>query len=78
MQIDKRKPEKITIHTFVVRGEIGLYCGFPMDMLRLDKAWPASTIEAAKMKPNDSPVEIKLEGLSCTPERWKSFGWEVL
>lgn len=78
MTITKNRQEKVHIHTFTVRGRIGSYTGFPMDMLRYDQAWPATGEDAAKIKPSDEPVEIRLHGLSCTPDRWKSFGWSIV
>ena len=64
---------------------------FPVDMLRYDHCWPASEQDSVAMttavKSSKDWVEmyvaenihfIVLNGHGCTPERWQSFGWEVL
>jgi hypothetical protein len=76
--MDKLKSERVSIYRFTVRGIVGARTPFPIDMLRYDQAWPATGEEAQKFAPAAEPVEIILYGLSCTPARWKTFGWDVL
>jgi hypothetical protein len=70
---DKARP----IYWFTVTGRDA----FPMDMLRHDMAWPASTVDAARML-NDTTWRRSLR-MGCalrggpTIGRWSSFGWSV-
>lgn len=49
---------------------------FPVDMLRHDMAWPATSEDAIKLL-DIGPRTITLCGLNQTPARWSSFGWKV-
>jgi hypothetical protein len=58
---------------------------FPIDMLRYDCSWPASSEDAAKIQDNAEKraprgVEITLSTHMGEPEkgRWQSFGWTVV
>lgn len=52
---------------------------FPMDMLRRDCAWPASTEDACKILDSEKrTVELVAQSRRfVTRERWASFGWKV-
>jgi hypothetical protein len=72
---------KVKIWTFTVFGQFE----FPFDMLRYDRAWPASEIESSHMEaPNPRSTDwrtirhVKLNSLNTpTAERWNSFGWGI-
>lgn len=69
---------KIITYRYIVVGG-GL---FPFDMLRYDRAWPASEGDSAQidrvMPGAFTSREIAIRGLSLpTAARWSSFGWEV-
>lgn len=53
---------------------------FPLDMLRYDRAWPATSVDATAAA-NHRPYEkrtVKLRGLNNPAVgRWASFGWRV-
>lgn len=58
---------------------------FPVDMLRYDNAWPATSDDAAtigSLLSGDIPpghlTQVELRGARCTPGRWQSFGWKVI
>jgi hypothetical protein len=62
---------------------------FPIDMLRYDRCWPASSDDAARIDYSRLPGNrevyiIKLymaadhAGAVPTAARWSSFGWTVL
>lgn len=59
-------------------------CGtgeFPLDMLRRDSCWPASTDDANKLHSAVTGARtVCLNSIERRPntERWASFGWEVL
>lgn len=63
------------LYTFSVTG----HGTFPVDMLRYDQCWPASTAAAVSLLLLDD--EIRTVGLSSytppTDARWRSFGWLV-
>jgi hypothetical protein len=66
------------LRTFVVCGS----GDFPYDMLRYDACWPATEGDSALLSPRYiEHRQVTLEtisGFETTPERWKSFLWEVL
>lgn len=73
------KPGRVLAYTVT-----GRY-GFPHDMLRRDRSWPANESNAilldtvcdnARRDPSKT-YSIEIRGLGCTPERWASFGWKV-
>jgi hypothetical protein len=55
---------------------------FPVDMLRYDKAWPASESDSRLISNSfTDPVQHRIELRSLkepTPARWRSFGWTVV
>jgi len=56
---------------------------FPIDMLRYDLCWPATSEDATRIHDEVTqprqPRSIKLKGLKLpTFARWHSFGWEVV
>lgn len=75
MPLEKVEPVK----RFVVVGSLP----FPLDMLRYDKAWPASEQSAERMErtircDNDGPMEIVIcTRNKLTVGRWESRGWRV-
>ena len=63
--------------TYQVRGT-GL---FPFDMLRFDSAYPATEIDANRMRDTYRMRESIITVRSVKPPttlRWLSFGWKVL
>lgn len=58
---------------------------FPLDMLRYDNCFPASSDDVAKMDEEYSREERTIELITLhkyrqehiTPARWESFGWTV-
>jgi len=50
---------------------------FPMDMLRHDAAWPATTTDAFQIlaKGQRSIGLVVQNRRFFTPDRWESFGW---
>lgn len=65
---------------FQVKG-VGI---FPVDMLRYDECWPATSDDATELACNlsgDDPLATwTIELMSAkkpTVNRWKSFGWIV-
>lgn len=64
-----------------IRYRVSGFGQFPVDMLRYDRAWPASEIDAGTIHASFRNVErwsVSLEGLDYpTVERWRSFGCEV-
>jgi len=58
---------------FIVRGK-GI---FPLDMLRYDKCYPLKSLP----RRTDTVVDVLLRvdmDRALTPERWSSFGWEIV
>lgn len=56
---------------------------FPLDMLRYDLSWPATSADAGEAQGPTfrRPRRIRLKSASPfapTPERWESFGWKVV
>lgn len=54
---------------------------FPLDMLRYDCCWPATSGDVAQMTAVTYNTKRKVELLSHrepTKERWKSFIWPVV
>jgi hypothetical protein len=53
---------------------------FPVDMLRYNQCWPASTDDALNLL-NDDPEDLRsislLSHVEPTIERWSSFGWSI-
>jgi hypothetical protein len=75
-------PRQKTPTTITVTG----MTPFPIDMLRYDACWPASSVDSGKIdasikRANAEPLEISLTvaaGYSGpTVARWASFGWSV-
>ena len=75
--------------TYTVRFTVRGSGKFPADMLRYDACYPATEGDARAIytaewdtAPYDVTVEAVREGKDQrtrhTPERWKSFGWEVV
>jgi hypothetical protein len=74
------------LQTFKVIGS----GGFPFDMLRYDKCYPASSDDSAQLddprhyKMSDKPRTIELMRYVMvrhnvpTAEKWKSFGWKLI
>ena len=59
---------------FIVRGK----GTFPLDMLRYDKCYPLKSLPTRR---TDTVVDVLLRvdmDRSLTPERWSSFGWEIV
>lgn len=56
---------------------------FPLDMLRYDSAWPASSTDSATISATltvhrgSAAVQL-LSHKSPTADRWTSFGWTVI
>lgn len=58
---------------------------FPFDMLRYDRAWPATEQDAGILHEHNSSnirsherYKVKVRGLRApTKERWRSFGWNA-
>ena len=49
---------------------------FPLDMLRYDACWPASSSDVAKMEAVREPRSIVMASYNApTTGRWLSFGW---
>jgi hypothetical protein len=52
---------------------------FPLDMLRYDQCWPASTDDAFNLLERD--VDLRsidlLSHIEPTIDRWLSFGWSI-
>jgi hypothetical protein len=69
------------IHDFVVEGRTS----FPIDMLRYDRCWPRTELDAGEVERSFRRVEgvrgvrvVSLSGLRApTDGRWESFGWKV-
>ena len=59
--------------TFTVEGR----SHFPVDMLRYDSCWPASTDDALNMLETNQRKVRLVSGEKPTPARWESFGWFV-
>lgn len=68
--------------TFVVSGN----GHFPLDMLRYDCCWPATSIDASVIErmgdlphgERDVPIGLTTASKNApTVGRWKSFGWTV-
>lgn len=63
--------------------------GFPIDMLRYDQCWPATSEDVGKMsmtfgrfgEADFRPVTVAahrdVKAGSFTLERWRSFGWVI-
>ena len=59
---------------------------FPFDMLRYDRAWPATETDAGILTRHNNrgrtetgEYKVKLHALDeGTPARWNSFGWRVV
>jgi hypothetical protein len=58
---------------------------FPLDLLRYEESWPArqedsKSIELLLRGQVSSTIQwcILLQGLHCSPEKWKEFGWKVI
>ena len=72
---------KLYIHEFQVVGQLT----FPVDMLRYDSCFPATSEDAVKIAPHferEGTEEIHLVSYSekswvPTQARWISFGWKV-
>ena len=68
------------IYSISVKGVVN----FPIDMLRYDSCWPVSQDDAAQITASfghrhDENQPVRLNSYQKpTPERWKSFGWNVL
>ena len=70
-----------TIHWFTVTGS----GDFPIDMLRYDMAWPATSDEAEKIFGVEGHRSLRKRSIrmGCamhegpTIGRWSSFGWTV-
>lgn len=62
------------LHLFEVRGS----SYFPMDMLRYDKCWPAKETESPLLRGTDQRAVLMASHKIPTPDRWASFGWEVM
>ena len=63
-------------HVFKVEGR----GTFPVDMLRYDQCWPATTDAAMSIVHLDYSKVREAEMVSHrqpTPARWESFGWKV-
>ncbi len=69
------------IHTFRVTGARG----FPLDMLRYDCAWPATSDDAVTVSdlitgsiPHGHSTQVLFRSINPpTSGRWASFGWTV-
>lgn len=69
--------------SYTVEGRPGF--GFPIDMLRSDRAWPATVrdvmIIAACLPAGAGGESVQLETeakYAPNRARWKSFGWRVV
>jgi hypothetical protein len=51
---------------------------FPFDMLRHDRAWPATTYDANSLAGTDNRIICLHSNISPDTRRWKSFGWEEI
>lgn len=72
---------KVKIYRFTVEPAMNL--PFPVDMLRYDRCWPATTEDAVAMsnaqrraRPTTARVTL-VSGEPPTEGRWRSFGWTV-
>lgn len=71
----------MTLYEFTVVGAVP----FPVDMLRHDQCWPATSTDAASIAVSidwqsygDDTRHVVLIGLNDpTGPRWESFGWKV-
>ena len=64
---------------FIVRGK----GAFPLDMLRYDKCYPLKESFSRDFRDGrtDTVIDVLLRvdmDRSLTPDRWKSFGWEIV
>lgn len=53
---------------------------FPLDMLRYDRCWPATSQDAATVSaevPRRRVVCLQTNEARITVRRWESFGWRV-
>ena len=56
---------------------------FPVDMLRYDCAYPASSADVSAMGANSPRIDVERRTVELrsyhrpTPDRWLSFGWVV-
>lgn len=67
------KPWRIYEYYVTGRGK------FPIDMLRYDAAWPATSVDGSKMEDYENkPRSIQIRSYQePTIARWSSFGWSV-
>lgn len=81
-----KKPPPLLYQNFTVAGSTH----FPIDMLRTERCWPASELDALAIVDTFSPENIGTErtvNLSrivasmrhtdLVDSRWESFGWRV-
>jgi len=61
----------------LMRYKVSGWGDFPIDMLRYDRAYPASERDSGVMVNSHEQRTVEVEGFSCTPERWESFLWKV-
>jgi hypothetical protein len=64
---------------YVVEGNLP----FPLDMLRYDSAWPATSQDVTAIEKSFDPMSGKIRvTVFCRHEltagRWDSFGWKIL
>ncbi len=60
-------------YLFTVTGEGS---NFPVDMLRYDRCWPATTDDAIAIV--NEPREVRMGSNQYpTQDRWTSFGWQI-
>lgn len=71
----------IKITQYTVEGSFD----FPIDMLRYDQSWPLHESESVLIENSINerhPVGRTTIKLSCIgqpePDRWRSFGWQVI
>jgi hypothetical protein len=67
------KPRTLYIYYVTGRGQ------FPLDMLRYDCAWPASSVDVSKIEDYErKPRSVQLHSYQePTIARWSSFVWSV-
>ena len=64
---------------FIVQGK----GHFPIDMLRYDQCFPVYEADEPKISNNTYlrervRIEVKTNSMSITPDRWSSFGWNII
>jgi hypothetical protein len=64
---------KRAIYEYYATGE----SYFPLDMLRYDQCWPASSDDAANISSSEHRSINLRSHVEPTIERWSSFGWSI-